>query len=236
MKKRGKEFYIKKYIKIGKFTVWIVNGNYIRKNINEEFTNFGQHYRFNFIPKNEFWIDKEYGGDNEKGYFIEHLLVENKLMAKGMCYAKAVGIAEQAEKNERKKSETIKKELNEIFSNIIIKKIHKKLLKEYSGKLKVWIVNGRIVRDLFYIDFTEGGHDKVYNFVPKNEIWIDDDLSQKERKFVFLHEIHERNLMAKGICYNSAHRESSKIEHFCRLAPRETEKKIEQELKDKIKK
>jgi hypothetical protein len=41
----------------GDITVRIVDGVYICGHMDEEFTNFGQHYRFKFIPKNEFWID-----------------------------------------------------------------------------------------------------------------------------------------------------------------------------------
>ncbi len=32
--------------------------------------------------------------------------------------------------------------------------------------VQVWIVNGRLVRSVFDIDFTAGGHDYVYEFVP----------------------------------------------------------------------
>ena len=39
--------------------VWVVDGEYIRTYVDEEFTNFGQHYRFPYIPENEFWLDRE---------------------------------------------------------------------------------------------------------------------------------------------------------------------------------
>ena len=58
-------------------------------------------------------------------------------------------------------------------------------IKKYSGAVKVWIIQGGLVRSLYFIHFTEGGHDLVYpHFVPKNEVWLDDDLSPGERKFV----------------------------------------------------
>jgi hypothetical protein len=66
------------------------------------------------------------------------------------------------------------------------------------GEISIWIVDGRLVRSVFDVDFTEGGHDYVYEFVPQNEVWIDNDLEESERPFVLLHELHERNLMAKG--------------------------------------
>ncbi|MEO8167358.1 MAG: hypothetical protein ABI623_03865, partial [bacterium] len=33
-------------------SVWIVDGVYIRSHIDIEFTNYGQHYNFRYIPKN----------------------------------------------------------------------------------------------------------------------------------------------------------------------------------------
>ncbi|HTY57766.1 MAG TPA: hypothetical protein VMF59_03075, partial [Bacteroidota bacterium] len=51
--------YIRKAEQRGRIAVWIVDGTYVRTNIDEEFTNYGQHYGFDFIPANEFWIDRE---------------------------------------------------------------------------------------------------------------------------------------------------------------------------------
>jgi hypothetical protein len=85
----------------------------------------------------------------------------------------------------------------------------------------VWIVNGRMVRSAFDIDFTEGGHDHVYEFVPQNEVWIDDAIEEEERGFVLLHELHEHNRMANGMPYSQAHEESSRLEYRCRHHPDE---------------
>ncbi|MEK6833410.1 MAG: hypothetical protein AABY32_05160 [Nanoarchaeota archaeon] len=227
-----KKAYIKKFSEISGFKVWIVNGKYIRDNIDEEFTNFGEHYSFKFIPKNEFWIDKERNPGEEK-YFIESMLVMNRLIAKGMKDEKAAKIADRIERGERSKSKLMKREL-EIKKNKgnVIKTVYKNLIKEYcTKKLKIWIVKGEIVRDLFFLDFTEGGHDKVYSFIPENEVWIDDDLSPDERKFVILHEIYERNLMSLGKKYDAAHKSSSEIEYYCRKHPKMTGGYIKRELK-----
>ena len=67
------------------------------------------------------------------------------------------------------------------------------------------------------MDFTQGGHEYVYEFVPPGDVWIDNDLEWQERGFVILHEIHERNLMEKGMCYDDAHASSSALEQSCRL-------------------
>ena len=51
--------YLQKDDTRGDYQVWIVDGAYIRGHIDEEFTNFGQHYRFPYIPENELWLDRE---------------------------------------------------------------------------------------------------------------------------------------------------------------------------------
>ncbi len=224
-----KKPYVSKLKRVGEFKVFLVNGEYIRANIDEEFTNFGQHYRFSFIPEMEFWIDKG-ASIREQNFYISHLIIEHSLMSKGIKYSKAIEKADRLEKIGRLKSEYFKK-LKKVPFNEVLKKVHKKFLKKYSGKVKVWIVRGEIVRDLYFIDFTEGGHDRVYDFVPKGEIWLDDDLSKRERKFVLLHELHERNLMAnKKMNYDDAHHSSSILEYFCRKHPKELKKYLKKEF------
>jgi hypothetical protein len=53
------------------------------------------------------------------------------------------------------------------------------------------------------------------------QIWIDDAITEKERGFVLLHELHERNRMAGGMPYSQAHAESSRLEFRCRHHPDE---------------
>ncbi len=221
--------YIKKFSDVGQFVVWLVDGNYIRATIDKEFTNFGQHYRFHFIPHNEFWIDKEHV-PGEEHFFIEHLVREHYLMSQGMKYEESVSIADKAEKRERKKIDFMKAGKKPLGKCAQLELIHEKLLKEYSNHLKVWIVKGRAVRDYCFIEFTEGGHDKVYNFIPAGEVWIDDDVQVKERKFIILHELHERSLMAKGINYANAHRDASIREYYCRHHPDELELLLKEDL------
>jgi len=224
----GSSLYLRKLDEIRTIAVWTVNGEYVRKAIDEEFTNFGQHYRFRFIPTHEFWIDREHGL-GEQQFFIDHLLVEHRLMAGGMPYDKALEKADAVEKKERRKTELIR-EISGLPRAGIVENIHKRLLKKYSGAVKVWVVKGELVRSLYFIDFTEGGHDKVYHFVPKNEVWIDDDIGPGERRFVLLHELHERHLMSLGWAYFKAHNSASKIEYHCRAHPDELEADLRLEI------
>jgi hypothetical protein len=248
-----KRIYIKKLGKRGDITIWLVDGAKIRRDLDEEFTNFGHFYIHSMIPKDEFWIDQEHKAGEAK-YYIDHMLVEYKLIAEGKTSGYATDRADAVERRERRKSKLVEMGIKkEISDKEIIKKIHKKLLKEYSGEVKLWIVSGELVRGIFYVDFTEGGHDKVFPFIPKKEIWLDDDLNPGEIKFILLHEMHERNLMPEGHdikisrgsvrtdgnytkIYNSAHQSASKLEYYCRHHPEKTDKKIKIEINKSNKK
>jgi len=208
-----KKPYIKKYRNYYHTKVYFVDGDFVRGKIDEEFTNFGQHFRFKFIPENEFWIDKE-RTSGEADFFVEHMFIERKLMREGKSYVEAIDFADKIEKRERARSD-LAKEIRKLPLDEVLNKIRKQKISS-CGKTNIWIVSGEIVRDTFNIDFTEGGHDRVYPFVPENEVWIDDDLSKEERKFVLIHELNERYLMGKGKKYNDAHFPSSRLEYFCR--------------------
>ncbi len=220
MDEPNKPPYIKKVETRGDYQIWIVDGVYIRGKIDEEFTNFGQHYRYPYIPEMEFWIDRE-AEHNELSFFIDHLLVEYTLMAKGIPYTQAIEEADKAERKERRRSRDFKLVSHQSDQLPDPAAVHETLWKKLESGVSVWIVNGRLVRSLFDIDFTAGGHDHVYEFVPLGEVWIDDAIVENERSFVLLHELHERNQMAQGLPYSQAHAESSKLEFQCRHHPDE---------------
>lgn len=222
--------YLKKIETVADFDVWFVDGKYIREKVDEEFTNFGQHFRFRFIPRHEFWLDQE-RTPGEEHFFVDHLLIENRLMAGGMTYDQALEKADRAELKERRKVDYIKKGLRLGQPKAeVLAKVHKELLKGYSRQLNVWVADGQVVRDVYFIDYTEGGHDKVYDFIPGREVWLDDDLELGERKYVLLHEVHERFLMTQGLKYFPAHRSASHIEYHCRHHPEDLDRILAEEL------
>jgi hypothetical protein len=212
--------YVEKVAELEGVQVWVVDGMYVRGHLDEEFTNFGQHYRFPFIPEKEFWIDHEKNPD-ERRFFIEHLLVEHRLMAAGKPYDDALEIADRAERTQRRRSGDMKKLTHGRQTLPDAMRVHERLWKKLENGVSVWIVVGRLVRSGFDIDFTAGGHDYVYEFVPENEVWIDDDIAEPERGFVLVHELHERRLMSSGWTYDKAHDDSSKLELRCRHHPDE---------------
>ena len=213
-----KKPYVSQVDKRGKIIIWSVDGSYIRGHIDKEFTNFGQHYRYNYIPVNEFWIDREAKHD-ETRFFVEHLLVEHLLMSKGVAYNEALTRANMQERKQRRRAGDLSLMTHHGKDLPDAKRVHEKLWKKLDTGLSVWIVNGRLVRSVFDIDFTAGGHEHVYEFVPQNEVWIDNDIEENERGYILLHELHERNLMAKGWTYEKAHEESSRLEYRTRHHP-----------------
>ena len=78
--------------------------------------------------------------------------------------------------------------------------------------VKVRLVDGDAVKREHDMDFVEGGHGYVYDFIPKDEIWIDEHLDESQRGFVERHERRERALMMKGMGYEEAHAQVNEVE------------------------
>lgn len=225
--------YIKKIGEVSGFNFWYVNGFWIRNNLDPGFGNFGYSWYMHFIPKNEFWIDYENGKVKEAQYYIENFLAIQRALKKGKSYKDAIKLANKLEKTERGKSKFMKGIKRIKVEEKILKRIRKKqIFTKYTKNLKIYVVRGDLVRSLFFIDFAQGGHECVYNFVPKNEVWIDDDVYHKEIPYVLIHELHERYLMHKGWPYDpggvgvfsrsgdikgrSAHFNAEAVENKCR--------------------
>jgi hypothetical protein len=187
--------------------------------VDEEFSNFGHHYSFTKIPKNEIWIDQETHPDEQR-FFIGHAVVERRLLRTGMDYEKARRLANRAERTMRVADGDLKK-LTHGKGLPDAKLVRRELWKALPNGVQVWFVLGRLVRSMYDIDFTEGGHEHVYEYIPRGEVWIDDDIHENERGFVLFHELHERGLMREGMDYDTAHDESSRLELHLRKHPDE---------------
>lgn len=72
--------------------------------------------------------------------------------------------------------------------------------------LAIYLVDGEEVRDVLDIDFTMGGNEARYSYVPPGEIWIDNAQHVLDRTATALHELVERDLMLHhGMSYDVAH-------------------------------
>lgn len=214
------KYYVKKLMTIKKIVIWQVDGNYIRNNTDVNFNNAGHHYVFpEYIPKNEIWIDKDFSdhqkvelcsktgkkvtctnASKDEEELIEQSLEERKLMKHGMPYLEALEISSKNAVKRRRAENGIP--ISKTYDNVYVRKLPQYCI----GGVKVWLIYGKLVRDNLYKHFTQGGHHYVYKWVPKNEIWIDDNLNPDEYGYVLFHEAIERNLMKYNkMAYDDAH-------------------------------
>lgn len=215
------------------YDIWLVDGSYIRKNINENFVEYDHRFNHHFIPKNELWIDEETNPEERK-FFIDHMFAEIDFIKSGKDIKGAVMEADALEKRERE-TELKESHLYKFKNNHkeLLDKIRKKLLTEYSNdKVRIWLVDGKMVRDFFFVEYAEGGHDKVYDFIPENEIWIDEILYLEEIKFIIFHELRERNLMLMGKNYLVAHKRATLAEDYYRDHPEKLDMAIKKEIEN----
>jgi len=84
------------------------------------------------------------------------------------------------------------------------------------GPVRIYTVNGRVIRDNVFIDFTEGGNSAKYKWMPSNTIYLDHDVDPEEVRFVMLHELHEFNRMHEGLGYERAHDSANSVEQAAR--------------------
>ena len=65
------------------------------------------------------------------------------------------------------------------------------------GDVSIFLVDGDVIEKTTDMDFVEGGHDLVYNFIPDKTIWIDVSMDTDTFKYLILHEYIERSIMEK---------------------------------------
>lgn len=198
--------------------VYLVDGKKIRATKDKDFTNWASGDNKPYVPKGEIWIDKQSSKD-EHGYYQDNANALSRFVAKGHPYEKAREMADAVENRERHKLEP--------GMDGSRAGVYKRLIKSAPGKPKIWEVHGDEVRKRFKTDYTEGGHGLVYNFIPKNEVWMDDNVDPSESKNFLVHELHERNLMAGGLDYRSAHKKANQAEAVVRKNPDAADRMID---------
>lgn len=199
----------------GNYKIYFVDDSIMRditKDL-EEFSDYASYLNFpKIIPKNELWISKNYK-EKELKYFIEEFFNQIKYMKNGIDEDEAYKLSLKKEKAEREKDLKIT-----FKNNIDTSKLYIDKFADYDIEgITVFIVDGELVRDLYKTDYVEGGHGYVYNFIPKNEVWIEDSIKTYEIKYILLHELFERNLMkTENMDYNTAHEKAADIEFKAR--------------------
>ncbi len=104
--------------------------------------------------------------------------------------------------------------------------------------MKIWLVDGELVRRFMDIDWTMGSHDAHSAFIPMHEIWVSKLLSPSDLAPLLVHEAVEREWMVKrGWSYEKSHDRASLLEttlrkkiHRYKVATREQAMHIAREM------
>ncbi len=217
------------------YKIWIVDGDQVRLKLYREFLYGGNEQRYLFNPKGEIWIDDAVSCE-EYEMTLAHELNERHLMAKfGWTYDMAHDSSLAIEVIMRRKFEQICrahedtlpkviardyaniKEIKDISDSVSLHNIYRVPLGMREGKL-IWIVDGYMVRKNIYPDFGNSGNDLAYQFIPKDEIWIDGQISALETEYSIATELMERDLMSKGKSYDDAYEDAIAVERTKREA------------------
>ena len=223
----------------GLFEIYTVDGEAIRGEpsigADIDFTNWGEHYRFPFMPKYDIWIDQAAlaAAPEDEGIFIDAAMYEWRLMAAGAKYDDVWQRVEHYEAKERRKRQG-PIEAKPSAPAEIPAELYLGTLGVLSDGTVVKLVHTKTVQDTYDDDFTEGGHWRVYKFIPgpvdgrPGEEWIGDDIFPQERGYLVVHETDEDYWMAHGLKYDAAHKKASELEWFCRHHPEQLAKILEQ--------
>ncbi len=213
------DVYLKHLDTKGGIRCFLVDGFQVRNKIDVEFTNGAHCFTRKYVPKDEVWVDSEANGANEIQLWMNHQVEERRLMSEGMSYHGALKSASQSERHARRAAPGFP-ELSAKEARELARRNGEEWLTDQSPHslgVSVWVVSGRVVRDHLYIDFTLGGHNRRYRFIPRDEIWIDDAVVPAERPIILMHEIRELGLMLnQDMSYEEAHKRASLLEKALR--------------------
>jgi len=225
------EFKKKLIDKWGKFTIYLVDDEAVRNKAEyaEEFSDYGVNIgkkglatlNFKFIPEDEIWIAKSIKA-SERHFIIGNALAYVKNIERGVdpgvSYDRAIVREQSQRRNEARNKLHLK--VKAPIDNPIHKDVPKKVyaskyltINDVNDKVTAFLINGQVVRDLYKTDYVEGGHGYVYEWIPLDEIWIDNKVKPDEYPVIILHEFLERVLMKyKKFPYVRAHNAALKVE------------------------
>lgn len=204
------------------FHIWIVDGEFVRRNYFDEFVYGGNGERYTFIPQNEIWIDNSISAA-EFEYTLQHeinefLLMKNFQMTYYDAHDSSLMLEQKLRHDDflrcRKKEEVLKpvgtidfdsvKEIPSLPDRIKLKNIYKAFIKKLDS-IEVWIVDGGVIRREIYPDFGYSGNDLAYSFIPHLEIWIDDAISCQQMEYSIQLELVERQKLSEKFSYDEAY-------------------------------
>lgn len=197
--------------------VYAVNAFAVRNTTqpDEEFGNFATSDQFpDVIEKTDIWISDRVV-ETEATFFIANALAQLAARERGLSNENAYEAGQEAEQDLRERIVGVKYRDGKPHRHVpeAIYAEPYLTLDDPEFPVKVWRIDGNLVRSYYKTDYTEGGHGQVYPWVPKREIWVEKDLDRREVPFILSHEYLEMRLMRdEGIDYDTAHETAARME------------------------
>ena len=215
--------YLKPYgIVGGRYYVWMVDGAYVRKHMDPDFSNCAHGYKAAYIPREEIWLDWVTAPEQEVHFFLYGLLIEIELLKSGVPMPQAIDIAAGEERRERAEAKQLPRPKQSDLTDTTdigarIRKLGRAVLD--GREVVVWAVSGERVRDRRDPTFWSGAHYLIDYYVPEPEVWVEDGMPRLETMLTTYHELRECRRMMHGAEYDVAHAEAAAAEMVYRQSP-----------------
>jgi hypothetical protein len=195
------------YRQYGDYAVFVVDGEAVRDRRpegDEEFGEWSIHAYFpGLIPEKEIWLEDDLP-ETEYPFVLVNAFTQLRRLSEGAALDAAYDAGNAAEKRMRQHRDASLLKTGDIYVRPYVR----------VGPITVWLVNGEVVRDRYYVPFIEGGNSGRYSFIPRNEVWLEYLLHADELPFILIHECVERHLMLMyGWKYDRAHHVASEVEY-----------------------
>lgn len=181
----------------------------------EEFDNFATNDEFpDVIPEGQIWVSK-HSLRSEGRFFIPNAVARMNARKDGASESTAYTIGLNVERELRTRETGLKYRDGRKHQRVPAAIYHRRyfLLPDEEFRIQVWLVNGSLARTYYKTDYTEGGHGFVYEWVPRDQIWIEKDIHKDEFPFLIAHEYTELRLMRDhGLAYDPAHEIAARVE------------------------
>jgi hypothetical protein len=161
----------------------LVDGFKIRNTLDIEFGAVGDRSLYPYIKTGEVWLDRSFKA--EKDWLLNRFRLK-KSLTRRYGYERA-----KSKMRPAKTGAAPGRCLRELITAL--------------GRTRIYLTDGATVRRTLDPNFCFGGHWLVYDYIPKNEVWLDDAADPRELKYILVHELYELELMRGGKEYSDAH-------------------------------
>lgn len=200
----------KKIDKIGPYRVYTVNPVGVRQKHPSYvgFTKFGTHLEYpSLIGENEIWVGKDVPED-ERFFLIHRGVYQYEAKERGVKNFNDWAEKRVEWEREKKRGAKSGPHLMPMYNSP-----PDSIYGEYycgiatqDDDVEVWLVDGDKIRKKYCKAFVDSGNGETYKWIPRQEIWVEQDMNPDDIPASVLHEYMEASLVKKKkASYDDAH-------------------------------